>query len=655
MPKFLGAFIVVWGLLVCFLIVQADTTSALLPLADGGDDSASWRNAAGTACNSVNCYIEVDDASGASCANSDGDTTYITSNTNNVSQTFDISESGIPDGSTITQISITTCSRRTQGGASFQMRYCHNGSCVNSGINIAPTAQYAQNTQSFTVDLNKTSGSDLEIGMTSTANRSFRVSRVGVVVTYTPPVAPACGDGTIDAGEQCDDGINNGQVCTPPYGGICFYCSNSCLSVQLTGPYCGDSIANGSEGCDAGANNGQACTPAYGSTCNYCSNLCQPVQLTGPYCGDGLVDVSEECDDANTNNGDGCSSTCQIETPIPTCGDSNLDSGEECDNGASNGQVCTTSYGDTCTYCSSNCQNIQLTGAHCGDGIVNGAEECDDGNIGNGDGCSSSCFIETDAPIISVGSGQETTEARKIRVAFSGQIYPGGIIDVLRRGNKDEEAVYYTVPLESHQVAVDGTFDLLLGALVNDEYFLALRAEDKDGRKTAVMAFDIDLRTEDILEVRDILFPPTIELDRSVVSHGKEVKVFGYAGPANDIIIEVGGVEDQRIKSNSSNGYWSAMISTGSLVLGQYEIKVKQINSSQKESSYSLIKKIRVSLLSLPEIDFNNDEVINIIDWSVFLSRWGGEDQKLKNTIDLNYDGKININDFSIFLNAMKL
>jgi len=31
-------------------------------------------------------------------------------------------------------------------------------------------------------------------------------------------------------------------------------------------------------------------------------------------CGDGLIDASEQCDDGNFNNGDGCSSSCVIES-----------------------------------------------------------------------------------------------------------------------------------------------------------------------------------------------------------------------------------------------------------------------------------------------------------------------------------------------------
>jgi cysteine-rich repeat protein len=37
-----------------------------------------------------------------------------------------------------------------------------------------------------------------------------------------------------------------------------------------------------------------------------------------PVCGNGVVETGEQCDDGNTTSGDGCSSTCTIETTCPT-------------------------------------------------------------------------------------------------------------------------------------------------------------------------------------------------------------------------------------------------------------------------------------------------------------------------------------------------
>jgi cysteine-rich repeat protein len=67
--------------------------------------------------------------------------------------------------------------------------------------------------------------------------------------------------------------------------------------VQITfNALCGNNIVEGSEQCDG--NGGPPCDPN-------CMRI--------PVCGDGFVDLPETCDDSNTVNGDGCSSTCQIE------------------------------------------------------------------------------------------------------------------------------------------------------------------------------------------------------------------------------------------------------------------------------------------------------------------------------------------------------
>jgi len=115
---------------------------------------------------------------------------------------------------------------------------------------------------------------------------------------------PVCGNEILETGEQCDDGNQNGQVCTPAYGQSCNYCSTACQTMTVQGPYCGDNIKNGTEACD-----GTDGVPEHFQ----CTDNCTLEFL--PFCGDGIVQPTEECDDGNTQDGDGCSANCQTEVP----------------------------------------------------------------------------------------------------------------------------------------------------------------------------------------------------------------------------------------------------------------------------------------------------------------------------------------------------
>ena len=161
---------------------------------------------------------------------------------------------------------------------------------------------------------------------------------------------------------------------------------------------CGDGVldAGAGESCDDGnTTNGDGCS----STCeleSVCGNgilegneVCDDGNTTDGdncsstcdaenFCGDGVLNTSEACDDGNTTNGDGCSSTCELES---VCGNGILEGNEVCDDG-------NTTDGDNC---SSTCDAENF----CGDGVLNTSEACDDGNTTNGDGCSSTCELES--------------------------------------------------------------------------------------------------------------------------------------------------------------------------------------------------------------------------------------------------------------------
>jgi cysteine-rich repeat protein len=94
------------------------------------------------------------------------------------------------------------------------------------------------------------------------------------------------------AGEECDDGVNDGG-----YG----ECGPGCK----LGPRCGDGVVQQpQEQCDDRVNAG-----GYGE--------CAPGCVLGPHCGDGKLQPGyEECDDGNNVDKDGCSAACKKESFI---------------------------------------------------------------------------------------------------------------------------------------------------------------------------------------------------------------------------------------------------------------------------------------------------------------------------------------------------
>ena len=232
-----------------------------------------------------------------------------------------------------------------------------------------------------------------------------RVNQAFTPVGSTVP--EACDDGGTTSGdgcsslcfiESCGNGVtetSNGEQCDDDNTNDLDGCRNNCRL-----PACGDGIASTSETCDT---NGNSTT---------CDSDC-----SAPMCGDGFINGTftpptgsavENCDDGNTTAGDGCSATCRIES----CGNGVTETvnGEQCDDGdTTDDDECRNncqlprcgdgikSQSETCDTGANtiNC-DVDCTAPMCNDGIQNTAagEQCEDGNVMNGDGCSSTCALE---------------------------------------------------------------------------------------------------------------------------------------------------------------------------------------------------------------------------------------------------------------------
>ncbi len=85
---------------------------------------------------------------------------------------------------------------------------------------------------------------------------------------------PDCGNGVLNAGEECDDGEDNSDESPNA-------CRKNCMNA-----HCGDNVTDTGEQCDSGEQNGQP---------DRCNETCSGYVGTAE-CGNGVVDPGEECD-----------------------------------------------------------------------------------------------------------------------------------------------------------------------------------------------------------------------------------------------------------------------------------------------------------------------------------------------------------------------
>lgn len=272
-----------------------------------------------------------------------------------------------------------------------------------------------------------------------------------------------CGDGIVDAGEQCDDdNVASGDCCGASCqfesnGSPCATDGNACTDDQCDGAGacthpanvapCSDGIfCNGVDVCAGGVctHPGDPCTggPECNDTCDEGADTCAEPFGT-PCASDGSVCSIDECDGAGAcahmpgNTGvecrgaagvcdlaevcDGANVACPTDAKSvascrPATGD--CDAPEVCDGAADacpadlaipDGTTC--SDGNGCTIadaCAAGvCMGNPMT---CGDGTLQGscAEECDDGNLTPEDGCGATCQLEPCGPTPETGCRQPT-------------------------------------------------------------------------------------------------------------------------------------------------------------------------------------------------------------------------------------------------------
>lgn len=181
----------VWGGL-AFLTVaafaqaaSADMTGSLMPVSNG--TYGQWGTSGGTS------HVTLVDETICN-----GTTDYVKTGTIGQRDSYSINLSSIPDGATLTNISIAPCASRNSkssgGSSTLNLFYIYNSVKSADVGNYALTGTMPlnlTNTAFSGISLIKSASTKLEIGAVfSAGNRGARLSRIAVVITYLPLLAP---------------------------------------------------------------------------------------------------------------------------------------------------------------------------------------------------------------------------------------------------------------------------------------------------------------------------------------------------------------------------------------------------------------------------------------------------------------------------------
>lgn len=202
-------------------------------------------------------------------------------------------------------------------------------------------------------DASETLSSDSStLGPTTSMDTTMTATETSTM-SATTMMSENCGNGKVEAGEDCDDGDDDNSDA----------CVEGCQAAS-----CGDGFVQVSvEECDDGQD---------GDNSDECLDTCKKAR-----CGDGAAWAgNEDCDDGNGVQNDTCTNSCKF----PACGDGFVQTNEVCDKGAGNVDPNVAKP----TECTTDCI---IT---CGDGVLTTQEPCDDGNAVPGDGCSPECEDE---------------------------------------------------------------------------------------------------------------------------------------------------------------------------------------------------------------------------------------------------------------------
>jgi len=241
------------------------------------------------------------------------------------------------------------------------------------------------------------------------------------------------------------------------------------------------------------------------------------------------------------------------------------------------------------------------------------------------------------------GGGGGVPPSLPANVIFKGRAYPNAFLTILK--NNVVTATFFA---ES-----SGLFEKELTGVSGGIYNFGISAEDKEGRKSVTLSFNVSILGGKTTTISGIFISPTISLVPTQVEKGSTIDIFGQSFPESQVKIFVSSAKET-VKESISNkqGDWNYKLNTDPLEEGEHQAKAKALFEDGEQSSFSHTLSFLVlapGALVCEGADLNFDGKINLIDFSILLYFWG-QSNPSNRCVDINFDSIVDLVDFSIMM-----
>jgi len=203
----------------------------------------------------------------------------------------------------------------------------------------------------------------------------------------------------------------------------------------------------------------------------------------------------------------------------------------------------------------------------------------------------------------------------------------------------------------------NANFDVQLTGLSSGTYNFSVYSEDEDFNRSSLFTFSVYVTNGSNTEISGIFLAPTLAVDKSEVRFGDDIAIFGQSVPNSTVTIAVNSENEFfRYTKADEDGSYLYYFDTSLLEKGNHSTKSKA-RLGQEISSYGqtvafLVGDANTETLPDDEFnstmisDFNNDNRVNIVDFSIAAYWYQRSNPASK--ADLNNDNKVDLIDFSI-------